>query len=145
MQGRFTGLISLWLAAALAMAGLLGCASAPSAPPFTGTGVVLSIAEIQQGDAGAGIAGAIGGAIVGGLLGSQIGGGTGQVIAATTGSAIGSVAGGAAASKATTRPVWQVSVRFEDGIDRSYTVDQLPDYRPGDRVMVSDGAITRLR
>jgi outer membrane lipoprotein SlyB len=83
--------------------------------------------------------------LVGGLLGSHVGGGTGQVIASTTGSVIGSVAGGSAASKASTKLVWQVSVRFEDGIDRAITVDQRPDYRPGDRVIVSNGSISPLR
>jgi outer membrane lipoprotein SlyB len=133
------------LAMAMSLAGLAGCAGAPQAPAFTGTGVVLAIAESQQADAAAGMAGAIGGALVGGLLGSQVGGGTGQVIAATTGSVIGSVAGGSVASKASSKLVWQVSVRFTDGVDRSFTVDQRPDYRPGDRVAVSNGAISPLR
>ena len=134
-----------FLAMAVSLAGLSGCASAPQAPALTGTGVVLAITESQQADATAGMAGAIGGALVGGLLGSQVGGGTGQVIAATTGSVIGSVAGGSAASKASSKLVWQVSVRFADGIDRSITVDQRPDYRPGDRVVVSNGSISPLR
>lgn len=133
------------LATALSLAGLTGCAGAPQAPAITGTGLVLVIAERQQADASAGMAGAIGGALLGGLLGSQVGGGTGQVIAATTGSVIGSAAGGSMASKASTKLVWQVSVRFEDGIDRSFTVDQRPDYRPGDRVAVSNGNISLLR
>jgi len=132
-----------FLAMAVSLAGLSGCASAPQAPALTGTGVVIT--ESQQADATAGMAGAIGGALVGGLLGSQVGGGTGQVIAATTGSVIGSVAGGSAASKASSKLVWQVSVRFADGIDRSITVDQRPDYRPGDRVVVSNGSISPLR
>jgi outer membrane lipoprotein SlyB len=133
------------LAMAVALAGLSGCAGAPQAPAFTGTGVVLAIAESQQADASAGMAGAIGGALVGGLLGSQVGGGTGQVIAATTGSVIGSAVGGSAAAKASSKLVWKVSVRFEDGIDRSFSVDQRPDYRPGDRVVVSNGNISLLR
>jgi outer membrane lipoprotein SlyB len=134
-----------FLAVALSLGGLAGCASAPQAPAFTGTGVVLAIVESQQADAAAGMAGAIGGALVGGLLGSQVGGGTGQVIAATTGSVIGSAVGGSAASKASTKLVWQISVRFADGIDRSFTVDQRPDYRPGDQVAVSNGTVSRVR
>lgn len=141
-------LSSAWVtvvALAVSLAGLAGCASAPQAPAFTGTGVVLAIAEHQAADATTGMVGAIGGALVGGWLGSQVGGGSGQVIAATTGSVIGSVAGGSAASKASAKTVWQVSVRFEDGIDRSFTVDQQPHYRPGDRVAVSNGVISPLR
>lgn len=133
------------LALAVSLAGLAGCAGAPQAPALTGTGVVLAISEHQQADAASGMAGSIGGALLGGLLGSQVGGGTGQVIAATTGSVIGSAVGGSAAAKASARLVWQVSVRFEDGIDRTFTIEQRPDYRPGDRVAVSNGAISRLR
>ena len=133
------------LALALSLAGLAGCAGTPQAPAFTGTGVVLAIFESQQADATSGMVGSIGGALLGGLLGSQVGGGTGQVIAATAGSVIGSVAGGSAAAKASAQWVWQVSVRFEDGIDRSFTVAQRPDYRPGDRVAVHNGVISPLR
>ena len=133
------------LALACLLGGLSGCASAPQAPALTGTGVVLAIAEREAADPASSMAGSIGGALVGGWLGSQVGGGSGQVIAATAGSVIGSVAGGSAASQASARLVWQVSIRFEDGIDRSFTVDQRPDYRPGDRVMVSNGTVSRLR
>ncbi len=145
-------LISHTLTAVLALAlslgglaGLAGCAASPQVSAFTGTGVVLAIVESQQADATSGMVGSIGGALLGGLLGSQVGGGTGQVIAATTGSVIGSVAGGSAAAKASANLVWRVSVRFEDGIDRSFTVEQRPDYRPGDRVRVSNGVISPWR
>jgi outer membrane lipoprotein SlyB len=145
MPRPMSPVLTAFLAVALSLAGLVGCAGAPQAPAFTGTGVVLAIAERQQADEAAGLAGAIGGALVGGLLGSQVGGGTGQVIAATTGSVIGSAVGGSAAAKASSKLVWQVSVRFADGIDRAFTVDQRPDYRPGDPVAVSNGSISRVR
>ena len=145
MPSLITRALAAVLALALSLGVLPGCASAPQASALTGTGVVLAIAEREAADATSGMAGAIGGALLGGWLGSQVGGGSGQVIAATTGSVIGSVAGGSAASKASAKLVWQVSIRFEDGIDRSFTVDQRPDYRPGDRVTVSNGAISLLR
>ena len=145
MRHLASRLAAAGMAAIVLLAGLAGCSSAPTAPPITGTGVVLAIAEGQQGDPNAGMVGAIGGAVVGGLLGSQIGGGTGQVIAATAGGVAGSMAGSSVASKASARTVWHVSVRFVDGIDRSFTVDQRPDYRPGDRVSVANGVISRLR
>lgn len=145
MPSLITRAIAAILALALSLGGLSGCASAPRAPAINGTGVVLAITEHEAADATSGMVGAIGGALVGGWLGSQVGGGTGQVIAATTGSVIGSVAGGSAASKASAKLVWQVSIRFEDGIDRSFSVDQRPNYRPGDRVAVSNGTISPLR
>lgn len=58
---------------------------------------------------------------------------------------VGSVAGVLAASKASAKTVWQVSVRFEDGINRWFTVDQQPHCRPGDRVAVSNGVVGPLR
>jgi outer membrane lipoprotein SlyB len=136
---------ALGLSLGLVLAGLSGCASAPQAPAFTGTGVVVSIGESQQADSTKGMVGAIGGALVGGWLGSQVGGGTGQVIATAAGSIAGSMAGGSMAAKGSAQTVWRVSVRFEDGIDRGFTVTQQPNYRPGDRVLVSNGAISPLR
>lgn len=128
MPSLITRAIAAILALALSLGGLSGCASAPRAPAINGTGVVLAITEHEAADATSGMVG-----------------GTGQVIAATTGSVIGSVAGGSAASKASAKLVWQVSIRFEDGIDRSFSVDQRPNYRPGDRVAVSNGTISPLR
>ncbi|RZU02330.1 hypothetical protein [Rivibacter subsaxonicus] len=135
-----------WLAPLLALALLAACATPP--PPgsnVSGMGVVQAISETQQASAGAGMAGAIGGAVLGGLLGSTIGGGTGQTIATATGSVVGSAAGGAAAANAGTTTVWNVTIRFDDGIDRLVTVAQPPNVRPGDRVSVSNGVISPAR
>lgn len=121
---------------------LAGCASAPPGAGVAGNGVVQSIAESAQGTTTGNVAGAVGGAVLGGLLGSTIGGGTGQTIATTVGAVGGGMAGSAVGSKATERPVWDVVVRFEDGIDRTIRVTERPTYRPGDRVAVSNGIVT---
>jgi hypothetical protein len=39
--------------------------------------------------------------------------------------------------------VWDLTIRFEDGIDRMLTVTERPSVRPGDRVSVRDGQVTR--
>jgi len=44
-------------------------------------------------------------------------------------------------SKATS---WDVTVRFDDGIDRTIRVAQRPSYRPGDRARVSNNVIERI-
>jgi outer membrane lipoprotein SlyB len=110
-----------------------------------GNGVVQSIAEAQQADQTSQVVGAVGGAVLGGLLGSTIGGGTGQTIATTVGAVGGGMAGSAVASKGSQTTVWDVVVRFEDGIDRTIRVSERPAYRPGDRVTVSNGIITLRR
>jgi outer membrane lipoprotein SlyB len=136
---------ALAVSLALSLGSFAGCASAPPQARIEGTGVVVAIGESQQADATSGMVGAIGGAVVGGWLGSKVGGGSGQVIATTAGSVAGSMAGGSIAAKSSAKTVWRVSVRFEDGIDRQLTVEQRPNYRPGDRVLVSNGTISPLR
>lgn len=123
---------------------LAACQSVAVTEPPSGPGVVQSIQETQQTSTAANAVGAIGGAVVGGLLGSTIGGGTGQSIAIAVGSIGGSMAGSAVASKAGAETVWVVNIRFDDGIDRAVTVSQRPNYRPGDRVRVDNGAVLPL-
>jgi outer membrane lipoprotein SlyB len=122
-----------------------GCASVPPGAGVSGNGVVQSIAERQEGSTAGSVVGAVGGAVLGGWLGSGIGGGTGQTVATAAGAIGGSMAGSAIGSKATTNAVWDVVVRFEDGIDRTVQVSDKPTYRPGDRVAVSNGIITLRR
>ena len=132
-----------FMAALLAAALVAGCAAPQPNAGITGTGVVQSIAEAREGDATKATVGAIGGALVGGWLGSQVGGGTGQTIATAAGATAGAAVGGSAAGNASATLVWQVAVRFEDGIDRMIVVRERPNYRPGDRVTVFNGAIVR--
>jgi outer membrane lipoprotein SlyB len=123
---------------------LAGCATPPGAG-VSGTGVVQSIAEGTEANQATQVVGAIGGAVLGGWLGSNIGGGAGQTIATAAGSVAGGMAGSAIASNADVKMIWDVRVRFEDGIDRTVRVYQRPTFRPGDKVAVSNGVITPLR
>ena len=121
-----------------------GCATTPEKAPPSGDGTVVSIQESQQTSTGAAVVGSVGGAIAGALLGSTIGGGSGQTIATVLGSVGGSMAGSAIANRAGAETVWDVTVRFADGIDRTVRVRERPSFRPGDRVIVAGGTITRL-
>lgn len=132
-----------WMLALMAVT-VVGCATAPGAG-VSGTGVVQSISESTEANQTTQVVGAIGGAVLGGWLGSNIGGGAGQTIATAAGSVAGGMAGSAVAGQADTRTVWDVRVRFEDGIDRTVRVYQRPAFRPGERVSVSNGLITPLR
>jgi len=130
------------VAALLFVGALIGCATTP-APSVSGTGVVQSIRETEQASTGGSIVGAIGGSILGSWLGGQVGGGFGRTVAATAGGIGGSMAGSAMGAQAGATTVWVVSIRFEDGIDRALTMSAKPGFRPGDRVRVGDGVITR--
>jgi outer membrane lipoprotein SlyB len=113
---------------------LSACQSVPP-PGISGQGVVQSIQETQQASTTGNVVGA---------LGSLVGGGTGQTIATTVGAVGGSIAGSSVASKAAAETVWVVNIRFDDGINRTVTVSQRPNYRPGDKVRVDNGAVFPL-
>jgi outer membrane lipoprotein SlyB len=132
-----------WIAF-LMMLVLAACASTPGAG-VSGTGVVQSISESTEASQTGAVVGAIGGAVLGGWLGSNIGGGVGQTVATAAGSVAGGMAGSAVGSQADVRTVWDVRVRFDDGIDRTVRVYTRPTFRPGDKVAVSNGAVTPLR
>ncbi|MFM1989652.1 MAG: hypothetical protein RJA99_2609 [Pseudomonadota bacterium] len=132
------------LTAVLFAAILAACASAPPGANLAGTGTVNAISEIREASQGAGVAGAVGGAVVGGMIGSLFGGGTGRTIATGVGAAVGSGVGGSAAAQAGAATAWDVSIRFEDGIDRIVRVYQQPVVRPGQKVRVANGMVSPL-
>jgi outer membrane lipoprotein SlyB len=123
---------------------LAACASAPPGAGLNGTGVINAISETQKADTAGTLAGSIGGALIGAGLGSLVGGGTGRSIATGVGAAVGGSAGAAAGAGASAVTVWNVSVRFDDGIDRVIQVAQQPTLRPGARVRVVNGQISPL-
>ena len=130
------------LAALCAVMVLAACASSgPQTPAISGTGVVSSIGETTETSAGKSAMTSVVGSLVGGALGSTIGGGTGPVIATTVGATAGAVAGSNVAQRSAAT-VWDVSIRFDDGINRVVRVREMPNYRPGDKVRVVNGAVS---
>ena len=111
---------------------------------YSGVGTVQSIQEAQESSKTGNVVGALGGALIGGWLGSNIGGGTGRTIATGVGAVGGAFAGKSVGSNMSQHTVWYVTVRFDDGIDRRIRVEQMPSYRPGDRVRVSNNVIERI-
>jgi outer membrane lipoprotein SlyB len=124
------------------VAALLGGCAATPPPGVSGSGVVQSIQESKRTPSGTNVAATVGGALVGGALGSLVGGGTGQTIATTVGAVGGAMAGNAIADKHGAEAVWDVNIRFDDGINRTVTVTQRPNFRPGDKVRVDNGVVT---
>jgi hypothetical protein len=55
----------------------------------------------------------------------------------------GSIAAAAAGGTVGTGQVYRVTLHTDDGGSRSINVESMPDYKVGDRVMYSNGALTR--
>ena len=81
--------------------------------------------------------GLIAGGVAGAVLGHQVGGGSGKDIATIAGAAGGAYAGHKIEEKMTSSQTWSVSVRFENGEERSYAYDNDPKFVVGDKVKVS--------
>ncbi|CAN5478247.1 hypothetical protein BH11PSE7_BH11PSE7_00490 [soil metagenome] len=91
------------------------------------------------------IGGAVIGGIVGGVLGNQIGGGSGRNLATAAGVVGGAVAGNAIGKRNGSQVVesYRITVRIDNGAMRSYDVGNAVDLRPGDRVRIENGVLTR--
>lgn len=92
--------------------------------------------------------GAVLGAIIGGVLGSTIGKGDGRTAATVAGAVAGGFAGNAVernGSDRGDREAWQFHVRLDNGRWATVTQWDNDDLRPGDRVIIRDNRLMRLR
>jgi outer membrane lipoprotein SlyB len=112
-------------------------------------GVVEDMDRVYVRDNATSGGGAVLGAIIGGVLGSTIGKGDGRTAATVGGAVAGGFAGNAIEREGNRGrggdEAWQFHVRLDDG--RWATVTQWDDYglRPGDRVMIRNDRLIRLR
>ena len=87
--------------------------------------------------------GAVAGAVVGGLIGNQVGGGSGKTLATVAG-----VAGGAYVGKEiaenSERTKYHVTVRMDEGYEKTVTQNNLRGIQVGTRVRVRHGKAVRL-
>lgn len=90
--------------------------------------------------------GSFAGAILGGIAGSQIGGGNGSAAASIGGAVAGSMAGQhVEQSGGDIRNFTEVSVRFDNGEEHTYTVEPGENFRIGDTVRVTThNSMTRV-
>lgn len=90
--------------------------------------------------------GAVLGAVVGGVIGNQIGGGTGRAAATALGAVGGAVAGDAIEGRNNNPEyeAYRVTVQLDRGGQRVYQVPTHGELRPGDRVRMYEGQISRL-
>jgi outer membrane lipoprotein SlyB len=106
----------------------------------TGVEVLQSQAQPQNS-----VGGAVIGGIVGGVLGNQVGGGSGKTLATAAGVVGGALAGNAIGKRNNTQVVesYRITVRIDNGAMRSYDVGNTFDLRPGDRVRIENGVLSR--
>lgn len=113
-----------------------------SAPVCADCGTISAIREVERKGEGTGL-GAIGGAVIGGVLGNQIGRGKGKTIATVGGAAGGAYAGHQIEKSARSTKVWNVTIRMDNGSDRTIALGTAPSLAVGDRVRLEGNNIIR--
>ncbi len=90
--------------------------------------------------------GVILGAVVGGVLGNHIGGGAGRAATTAIGAVGGAVAGNAIEGRGAppAYAAFRITVQLDQGGQRVYQVPSPGALRPGDRVRLYEGQISRL-
>lgn len=112
-------------------------------------GVIKDVGRVYVRENSTSGGGAVLGAIIGGVLGSTIGRGNGRTATTVAGAVAGGFAGNAIERNENggggDRPAWQFHVRLDDGRWATVTQWNNDDLRPGDRVMIRDNRLMRLR
>lgn len=111
-------------------------------------GVIRDMDRVYVRDNSTSGGGAVLGAIIGGVLGSTIGKGDGRTAATVGGAVAGGFAGNAIERNSNDRgdgEAWQFHVRLDDGRWATVTQWDPEGLRPGDRVMIRDNRLMRLR
>jgi outer membrane lipoprotein SlyB len=112
-------------------------------------GVIRDVGQVYVRENSTTGGGAVLGAIIGGVLGNTLGHGRGRTATTVVGAVAGGVAGNAIESNSNggpgDRPAWQFHVKLDDGRWATVTQWNNDDLRPGDRVMIRDNRLMRLR
>jgi outer membrane lipoprotein SlyB len=117
--------------------------AAPLAPPCPDCVTVVAERPVSVRGRGTGL-GAVAGGIGGGLLGSTIGRGHGNIAMTVLGAAGGAYAGNAIEENAHNRTEYQMTVRYPDGRERTFTHAQPWGYQVGQTVRVVQGRVVAL-
>jgi len=107
-----------------------------------GTIVSMRTVEVQSRPTGVGV---VGGAVAGGVAGSMVGRGGGSALAALGGAVVGGLLGSAVEKSASTGEAVEFIIQ-EDNASQPISVVQTNEdnFRPGQRVVLSRGARTRI-
>ncbi len=113
--------------------------AAPAAAVCQRCGVVENVTAVTKKGDGSGI-GAVAGGVLGGVVGHQIGGGSGRTVMTVLGALGGGLAGNEIEKRQRSTTEYRISVRMDDGSQRSFTQAQAP--RVGQSVRVENGQMT---
>ena len=113
--------------------------AAPAAAVCQRCGVVENVTAVTKKGDGSGI-GAVAGSVLGGVVGHQIGGGSGRTAMTVLGALGGGLAGNEIEKRQRSTTEYRISVRMDDGSQRSFTQAQAP--RVGQSVRVENGQMT---
>lgn len=112
-------------------------------------GVIDDVGRVYVRENSTGGGGAVLGAIIGGVLGSTVGRGDGRTAATVAGAVAGGFAGNAIERQGNgdrgDRQAWQFRVHLDNGQWATVTQWDNDDLRPGDRVVIRQDRLLRLR
>jgi outer membrane lipoprotein SlyB len=119
---------------------LPGVAMAQTAPPATcqDCGVVQAVNSYQEKGQTSGV-GMVAGGVLGGVVGHQFGSGRGNTVATIAGAGLGAAAGNQVEKNTKTKTMWAVSIRMDNGKQRTFNYSSQPAVGPGDHVKLVDG------
>ncbi len=124
-----------------------GTTSYPYSQPANNSqyGYVDSIQVVTNSQSGSTGVGAVVGGVVGGILGNQVGGGSGKSVATVAGVVGGAVVGNSIeqSNRASSRDVYQITVRLDNGSYQSIQQDSMIDLQRGTRVRIDNGRVSR--
>jgi outer membrane lipoprotein SlyB len=106
-------------------------------------GTVESVRLVERQGSSSGL-GAVAGGVAGALLGNQVGGGSGRTVMTIAGGAGGAYVGNEVEKNSKRSSAYQIRVRMADGSMRTLTQREVPGVNSGDRVRISNGAITEV-
>ena len=115
-------------------------ASAPAVPPCVDCGVIANVREVTNEGKPSGL-GAVLGGLAGGVLGSNVGRGNTRTLASIAGAVGGGMLGHSIEKSQGRTTSYEVSLRMDDGSNRTIAAETLPSWRIGDKVRLVNGAI----
>jgi len=115
-------------------------ASAQAACKECGTVTNVRTVKIEGKGSGAGV---VAGGLVGGVLGHQVGGGTGKDLATIGGVVGGAYLGNQAEKKSKETLQYRVTVKMENGSNKTFRFSSPTSYKIGDKIIVKSGKLTR--
>lgn len=111
-------------------------------PVCANCGVVLAVNVIEEEGEGSGV-GVVAGGVAGGLIGNQVGQGTGRDLATVAGVVGGAFAGNKIEKIAKKTKSYDITVKLDDGSERTYRQATDPGLFNGQKVKIENGVVVK--